>query len=202
MWEHVFDEKPPKGSHMDRESLELLLGHGQSIERIAKRFGKDPSTVSYWMAKYGLEAVNREKHAAKGGIERERLRALLDSGASIATISETLKRNPGTIRHWLARYELETRPTTERRIAKAARDAGCAFVQRHCRHHGLTNFWLEGRGAYRCLRCRQEAVVRRGARSRRSSCKKPVARARFAGTPLTSAGFTSITASARRRALR
>jgi len=41
---------------MDNQSLELLLGQGLSIERIAKRFGKDPSTVSYWMKKSGLES--------------------------------------------------------------------------------------------------------------------------------------------------
>jgi hypothetical protein len=30
-----------------------------------------------------------------------------------------------------------------------------------CRHHGLTDFYLEGRGYYRCKRCRSEAVGRR-----------------------------------------
>lgn len=29
------------------------------------------------------------------------------------------------------------------------------------RAHGITAFWLEGRGTYRCLRCRSEAVSRR-----------------------------------------
>jgi transposase len=41
---------------MDRGSLELLLGQGLSVEKIAKRFGKHPSTVSYWLAKHGLTA--------------------------------------------------------------------------------------------------------------------------------------------------
>jgi transposase len=58
-------------SDMDKESLELLLDQGLSVEKVAKRFGKDPSTISYWMGKYGLHAVNRETHAAKGGIERD-----------------------------------------------------------------------------------------------------------------------------------
>jgi transposase len=49
---------------MKRESLEVLLGQGLSVEKIAKRFGKDPSTISYWMGKYGLQAVNRDKHVA------------------------------------------------------------------------------------------------------------------------------------------
>ena len=30
-----------------------------------------------------------------------------------------------------------------------------------CARHGLTEFWLEARGIYRCLRCRSEAVARR-----------------------------------------
>jgi hypothetical protein len=31
----------------------------------------------------------------------------------------------------------------------------------YCRHHGITQFWLEGRGAYRCLVCRNERVAER-----------------------------------------
>jgi hypothetical protein len=30
-----------------------------------------------------------------------------------------------------------------------------------CALHGVTEFWLEARGIYRCLRCRSEAVSRR-----------------------------------------
>ena len=30
-----------------------------------------------------------------------------------------------------------------------------------CRHHGVTDHWLEGRGSYRCLKCRSDAVARR-----------------------------------------
>jgi len=146
---------------MDRDSLALLLGQGVSVEQIAKRFGKDPSTVSYWMRKHGLVAPNREKYAAKGGIERERLEPLVDAGKSIAVIAELLQRSPSTVRHWLAKYELRTKKTIQRGITKQARDQGLAIVQRHCGRHGLTDFCLEGRGAYRCMRCRQEAVSRR-----------------------------------------
>jgi hypothetical protein len=31
----------------------------------------------------------------------------------------------------------------------------------NCPRHGATEFWLEQRGIYRCLRCRSEAVARR-----------------------------------------
>jgi transposase-like protein len=63
---------------MEKESLVALLGQGLSVEKIARRFGKHPSTVAYWVAKHGLVAPMREQHAAKGGIERERLEALVE----------------------------------------------------------------------------------------------------------------------------
>ncbi|MBV8430324.1 MAG: helix-turn-helix domain-containing protein, partial [Solirubrobacterales bacterium] len=146
---------------MDKQSLESLLDQGLSIERIAKRFGKDPSTISYWMKKYGLVSPYREKHAAKGPVDRARLVELIEAGASIASLAETLRISSGTVRHWLNKYGLETRVVSERRAAKAARSAGLLTVKRECRHHGVVDFWLEGRGFYRCSTCRQEAVARR-----------------------------------------
>jgi transposase-like protein len=153
-----------KGSNMEKESLELLLGQGVSVERIAKRFGKDPSTVSYWMAKYGLEAVGREKHSAKGGIERERLEGLVEAGMTIAEIAAELALSKGTVRHWMKQYGLRTQNSRGRRsgeIARDAKDAGVATVTMLCSRHGETEFFLEGRGYYRCKRCRSEAVARR-----------------------------------------
>jgi transposase len=158
----MFDPaKLEKRSNMEKQSLELLLAQGLSLEQIGKRFGKEASTVSYWMKKHGLEAVNRDKHSGKGGIEREVLAALVESGASIAKIALALGRSTATIRHWLAKYELETHSTVQRRIGRSAREAGRVLIQRQCRHHGMTEFWLEGRGTYRCVRCRHEAVARR-----------------------------------------
>jgi transposase-like protein len=55
---------------MDKNTLQLLLAQGVSVEQIGRRFGRHPSTVSYWMRKHGLEAPNRAKHASKGGIPR------------------------------------------------------------------------------------------------------------------------------------
>src|SRR5438045_831743 len=146
---------------MDKHSLELLLAQGVSIEQIAKRFGKDPSTVSYWMKKYGLAAPYREKHAAKGGIERDELRTLVEAGASIADMCEKLHRAHATVRHWLAKYGLETQATVRRRAAKAARVAGFLTMQGNCPHHGVADFLLEGRGIYRCSACRMQAVAKR-----------------------------------------
>jgi transposase-like protein len=151
-----------KGSNMDQQSLELLLEQGVSIERIAKRFGKDPSTISYWVKKYGLVSPYREKHAAKGGVEREVLEALVEAGMTIAQIAEAVGRSKGTVRHWMRVASLRTaRARGERvKIAQAAKAAGLLTVTMSCRHHGETDFILEGRGYYRCRRCRAEAVVR------------------------------------------
>jgi hypothetical protein len=44
---------------------------------------------------------------------------------------------------------------------RAAKDAGLLTITMVCRRHGETEFFLEGRGYYRCKRCRSEAVSRR-----------------------------------------
>ena len=85
---------------MDENSLRLMLARGVSVEQIARRFQRDPSTVTYWLRKHGLEAPNREEHAAKGGIERDRLAELVAEGRSIAQIADEVQRSKGTVRHW------------------------------------------------------------------------------------------------------
>ncbi|MFZ0044136.1 MAG: helix-turn-helix domain-containing protein [Solirubrobacteraceae bacterium] len=94
---------------MDKQSLELLLAQGASVESIGRRFGKHPSTISYWMAKHGLVAPNREKHTAKGGLERGRLELLVEAGGTIAEIAAEVGLSKTTVRHWLRRYGLKTR---------------------------------------------------------------------------------------------
>ena len=147
---------------MERQSLEALLDKGLSVEQIGKRFGKDPSTVSYWMKKYGLVSPYREKHAARGGIGRQRLEALVDRGLTIAEIAHEVGLSRGAVRHWLMVYGLRTlRARGESAaIARASKEAGLLTVTMTCRHHGETEFVLEGRGYYRCKRCRADAVVR------------------------------------------
>ena len=149
-----------EGSSMDKGSLELLLSQGLSVERIAHRFGKQPSTVSYWMEKFGLQAVNRKKHAAKGGLERERLEELVQAGMTIAEIAATTRMSKGTVRYWMRRYELRTRHSRSAGLARTAKGAGLLAVTMSCIHHGETEFIIEGRGYYRCRRCRADGVVR------------------------------------------
>jgi transposase len=148
---------------MDKQALELLLGQGLSIERIAKRFRKDSSTVSYWVKKHGLESPYAEKHAAKGGIGQERLEELIGAGMTIAEIGAELGLSKATVRYWLRRYGLRTQNAIGRRAERAAslKEGGLATVRMTCIRHGDTEFCLEGRGYYRCKRCRSEAVTRR-----------------------------------------
>jgi transposase len=149
---------------MDRASLEQLLGQGLPLAEIGKRFGRHEATVSYWLKQYGLEAANHEKHAARGGIPREELETLIEADMSIAQIAEVVGRSKGTVRHWLVRHGLKTHggPGGPRAMrAKAAKEAGLATVTMRCSQHGETDFWLNGRGYYRCKRCRSAAVARR-----------------------------------------
>jgi transposase len=159
--ENVSSQALKTMSRMDRASLERLLGHGLSLAEIGRRFDLHEGTVGYWVKKHGLEAVNRGKHASRGGVRRDELAVLVGAGLSIAQIAEQLGRSKGTVRHWLKRHDLKTYAQQGRaaehstRMAKAA---GKATVTRRCRRHGMTDFWLEGRGYYRCKRCRMEHV--------------------------------------------
>ena len=149
---------------MDKESLQLLLAQGLSVERIAKRFGKDPSTISYWMSRHGLESQYAERHAPKGGIDSERLKKLVGARMTIAEIAAEVRLSKGAVRHWLRRHGLQTVHSRGRRsseLSRAGKDAGLLTLTMNCRHHGETDFYLEGRGYYRCKRCRSEAVSRR-----------------------------------------
>ena len=136
---------------------------GLSLAEIGRRFDLHESTVGYWVEKHGLRAANREKHLARGRLAREDLELLIEQGMSIAQIAKAVGCSKGTVRHWLRQYGLKTH--AQRWIGeestRAAKVAGKATVMRECRWHGMTEFWLEGRGYYRCKRCRLERVSRR-----------------------------------------
>ncbi len=149
---------------MDRISLEQLLDQGLSLASIGRRFGRHESTVAYWVRAYGLEPAHRKRHAARGRLSREELHALVERELSIAEIAAAVSRSNGTVRHWLRQYGLKTYAQQGRHgegSTRAAKAAGKATVMRRCRRHGVTEFWLEGRGYYRCKRCRQERVSQR-----------------------------------------
>ncbi len=146
---------------MDRASLEQLLSQGVSLAEIGRRHGLHESTVGYWVEKHGLRAVNRDKYAARGGLEHDELETLVEQGASIAQIAETVGRSKTTVRHWLREYGLTTRRGEWRRKTSDMGEKPMDVVQRECLQHGLTDFKRRSPSGYRCLKCRSEAVVRR-----------------------------------------
>jgi transposase len=141
---------------VEKELLEQCLGEGLSLEAIGKRVGKHESTVSYWLKKHGLTAVEAEKHAAKGALSKDEMERLLRLGMSLREIAEEMDRSLATIRHWMKRYELKAGSHRHDAPDDGAREATLL-----CRTHGTTSFVLEGRGYYRCKRCRLERVGRR-----------------------------------------
>lgn len=151
---------------MNELVLREMLSQGVSVTAIAERFGKHPSSVRHWMAKYGLEAPSRDRHRARGGIERPRLEALLAEGLSISELASRLDRSKATVRHWLRAYELQTpqaRRNAQRRAALNAVGASSDPPLRLTlayRAHGETDFVREGSGYYRCVQCRSESGTR------------------------------------------
>ena len=151
---------------MDKEVLGAWIAEGLSLEQIGQLAGRHPSTVGYWVRKHGLAAAGRERHAARGGIDRPSLERLVAAGASVATIAAELDRSPATVRHWLRRLGLETRRTARLR-GRRARDSGAELLEMRCGRHGLTAHRRRRDGRYRCLRCASAAVARRRRRVKR-----------------------------------
>ena len=146
---------------MDRESLARLLDMGLSLQQIGRRFGRDASTIGYWVRKHGLQAANAAKHSPRGGIESAVLEELIEEGLSINEIAERLGLHRSTVGYWLGKHDLRTAQARRREEGQRAKAAGRVTVKMTCLHHGETDFWLEGRGAYRCLACRRERVAHR-----------------------------------------
>jgi IS30 family transposase len=140
---------------MERERLVRWLTEGLSLERIGLMTGKDPSTVGYWVRKHGLKAVNSGRHAPKGGISREALETLIESDATIRGMSDALAVSDSTVVHWLRRHGLKTK-RAQRRSQRPAAGPLPRIVLLTCAHHGDTEHVLEGRGYYRCKRCRRK----------------------------------------------
>lgn len=143
---------------MDKRFLEDCLAQGMSLEAIGERVGKHPSTVGYWLKKHELQANGAKKYARRGPIVRDELKALVDSGATLTEIARRLDRSISTVRYWLNRYEVKV---VNCRGPRPRRADGSKTAVFECRRHGETEFILEGRGYYRCKRCRSAAVAKR-----------------------------------------
>jgi transposase len=146
---------------MEREALAAQLAQGRSIEAIARDCGRAASTVAYWVNKHGLTSAHAARHAPRGGIERERLAALVEEGLSIRAMAERLEVSYTTVRHWLKTYAIRT--PRARRLAETApaRASGAETTMANCPDHGWTTFVRRGSDGFRCQLCRTGAVQRR-----------------------------------------
>jgi transposase len=144
---------------MEKEFLERFLAEGLSVEQIAERIGRHPSTVSYHLKKHGLSPLGHNKHTPNGKVDPKRLGELVDNGASIREAADKLGVSYSTVRHWLKRLGLETRSAGRRREQKEARANGLLGIHRVCPKHGKTLFVSRPDGGFRCAKCRIAAVV-------------------------------------------
>src|SRR5206468_5828477 len=62
---------------MDREQLERWLAEGLSVEEIARRVERHPSTAWYWMEGWRLRSSHADRHAPRGSLAREDLERLV-----------------------------------------------------------------------------------------------------------------------------
>lgn len=161
MGEHTFAVSVRSGRQyfsMEREFLVECLAQGMSLEAIGERAGKHPSTVGYWIRKFGLTPNGARKYARRGPLCAGKLKSLADSGATLVEMAEQLDRSASTVRYWLARHGISA---SNRRGPRRRCSDGAKAAIFECRHHGWTEFVLEGQGHYRCKRCRSAAVVQR-----------------------------------------
>jgi hypothetical protein len=148
---------------MERGELEGYLSEGLSLERIGRMVGKHPTTVAYWLRKHGLTAVGSARYAPRGGLAREQLVPLVESGLTLGEMAVRLDRSISAVARALERHGLRTTRATARRAV-----AGLpAETIRACRRHGVGRFVREAGGAYRCTRCRAENVAEWRRRTKR-----------------------------------
>ena len=65
---------------MEAGILEAYLRRGLSLEAIGQLTGRHRTTVGYWVKQHGLAAVYRDRHAPRGGIDRDTLTKLVGEG--------------------------------------------------------------------------------------------------------------------------
>jgi hypothetical protein len=152
--------------------LEECLAKGLSLPKIGALTGRDPSTVGYWVQKYGLVANGKTKYAPRGGFTREELQALIDRGLTQRGIAQETGRSLSSVRYWLGKHGLITLKKPGRRPAASPEDVdralanGARTVVGQCARHGSTEFAILKDRGLRCKRCRCEAVARRRRRNK------------------------------------
>jgi hypothetical protein len=119
----------------------------------------------------------------------------VEAGLSVREIAKSQERSATTVRHWLRRFGLKTRPASERFDDELRQPE----MIRECTRHGWTVWVREGSGRYRCKRCRLEAVSARRRRVKEILVAEAAAAAACAATTATPEHWSSITPIRRRR---
>jgi hypothetical protein len=166
---------------MERRFLEECLARKLSLDAIGELVGKHPSTVGYWLKKYGLVAAGHDQHAPRGEIDVHRLRELVDEGASIRKMANELDAGYSTVRYWLKRLKLETERSAHRKAIGAARQAGLRRTYLRCRKHGHTAFFERPDGGFRCAKCNTAAVSERRRKVKRELVREAGGGCRLCG---------------------
>jgi DNA-binding transcriptional ArsR family regulator len=143
---------------MTKAELERYLAEGLSLEQIAERVARDPSTVSYHLKKHGLKPLGHDIHAPNQKVDPERLRRLLADGATVREAAEVFGCGYSTVRYWMKRLGIETARMTRLRESQKAIDAGRTRVILTCPEHGDVPFFRRPDGNYRCSKCRTASV--------------------------------------------
>ena len=94
-------------------------------------------------------------------MEREDLEPLIRAGLTVRQIAAAVGSSPTTVRRWLDRYGLETRRTRRLRETAGARAEATRVTTAVCDRHGQTPFTRSPSGAFRCQKCRNDAVNNR-----------------------------------------
>jgi hypothetical protein len=150
---------------MNREFLAECLAQGMSLPEIGALTTRHPSTVGYWVEKYGLVANGKAKYAPRGGLTREELEPLVERDATLQEMADELGRSISTVRYWLKELGLTQsgrrgrRPAVPRAVIDRAMSVGARRVTGRCRWHGEGAFVIERSGRARCRKCRMDAVI-------------------------------------------
>ncbi len=95
--------------------------------------------------------------------DRQMLEDLVARDMTVAQIAATLDWSARRVRYWLRRHDLNASDWS----GVFEPPKGEREVTRTCKRHGRAAFVLEGRGYYRCARCRQDHVLASRRRTRR-----------------------------------
>lgn len=166
---------------MDKRFLEDCLRKGMSLEAIGESVERHPSTVSYWLKKYGLSAAGKKRHSPNGTVDPDRLSRLVEEGISIRQIATELDVGYSTVRYWLRRLGLETDRTVRRKDGERARRAGLRRTYLKCPNHGHTTFFARRKGGFRCAKCNSVAVSERRREVKRQLVKEAGGRCKICG---------------------